>query len=146
MSVIKLVLYDSQVKIVDKLVTLGSLSALAITVDSYNLVEISYYAQRLIALSQTKSNVLTAIVDKAKYLPEYDIYLSVPGFSDKTVVSLISELADLHRFATSNKLNAFIGIDLIFNDSGEYKSSGFITKQGNKIARKGVVQSCWNHL
>ena len=88
MSVIKLVLYDSQVKIVDKLVTLGSLSALAITVDSYNLVEISYYAQRLIALSQTKSNVLTAIVDKAKYLPEYDIYLSVPGFSDKTVVSI----------------------------------------------------------
>ena len=98
-------------KIVDKLVTLGSLSAPAVTVDSYNLVEISYYAHRLIALSQTKSDVLTAMMDKASDSPEYDIYQSVPGFSDKTVVSLIAELGDLHRFATSNKLNAFVGIN-----------------------------------
>ncbi|MDI6668137.1 transposase [Leuconostoc falkenbergense] len=83
-------------------------------------------------------------MDKARDLPEYDIYQSVPGFSNKTVVSLIAELGDLHRFATSNTLNAFVGIDLRFNDSDEYKSSGFITKRGNTIARKVLFKAIVN--
>lgn len=37
-------------------------------------------------------------------------------------MSLIAELGDLHRFRTANKLNAFVGIDLRFNDSGDYKA------------------------
>jgi transposase len=131
-------------KIVDKLVYLGNLSAPAVTLDSYNVIAVRYYAQRLIALSQNKNAVLETMVEKAKALPEYDIYQSIPGFSDKTVVSLIAELGDLHRFATSNKLNAFVGIDLRFNDSGEYKSSGFITKRGNKIARKVLFKAIGN--
>lgn len=97
-------------RLVDKLVALGSLSAPAVAVASYNVTEVRYYAQRLIALSQSKANVLATMVDQAKDLPEYDIYQSIPGFSDKTVVSLIAELGDLHRFATSNKLNAFVGM------------------------------------
>ena len=60
------------------------------------------------------------------------------------MVSLIAELGDLHRFATSNKLNAFVGIDLRFNDSGDYKSSGFITKRGNTIARKVLFKAISN--
>ena len=131
-------------RLVDKLVALGSLSAPAVTVDSYNVIEVRYYAQRLIALSQSKANVLATMVDQTKDLPEYDIYQSIPGFSDKTVVTLIAELGDLHRFATSNKLNAFVGIDLRFNDSGEYKSSCFITKRGNTIARKVLFKAIGN--
>ncbi|WP_273715848.1 transposase, partial [Leuconostoc mesenteroides] len=131
-------------RLVDKLVALGSLSAPAVAVASYNVTEVRYYAQRLIALSQSKANVLATMVDQTKDLPEYDIYQSIPGFSDKTVVSLIAELGDLHRFATSNKLNAFVGIDLRFNDSGDYKSSGFITKRGNTIARKVLFKAISN--
>ena len=84
------------------------------------------------------------MVVKAKDLPEQDIYQSTPGLSDKTLVSLIAELGDLHRFATSNKLNAFVGIDLRFNDSGEYKSSGFITKRDNTIVRKVLFKDISN--
>ena len=51
-----------------------------------------YYAKRLLELHETKANIMTAMVAKAKDLPEYGIYQSIPGFSDKTVVSLIAEL------------------------------------------------------
>lgn len=135
-------------RLVDKLVALGSLSApavaVAVAVASYNITEVRYYAQRLIALSQSKANVLATMVDQTKDLPEYDIYQSIPGFSDKTVVSLIAELGDLYRFTTSNKLNAFVEIDIRFNDSGDYKSSGFITKRGNTIARKVLFKAISN--
>lgn len=83
-------------RLVDKLVSLGSLSAPEVTVDSCHVVEVRYYVQRLIALSQTKSDALATMNGKAKNLPEYDIYQSVPGFSDKTIVSLTVELGDLH--------------------------------------------------
>ncbi|MGY3754840.1 IS110 family transposase [Leuconostoc lactis] len=106
-------------RLVDKLVALGSLSAPAVAVASYNVTEVRYYAQRLIALSQSKANVLATVVDQTKNLPEYDIYQSIPGFSDKTVVSLIAEL-------------------------GDYKSSGFITKRGNTIARKVLFKAISN--
>ncbi|CAK1240958.1 transposase [Fructobacillus evanidus] len=59
-------------------------------------------------------------------------------------VSLIAELGDLNRFKTSNQLNAFIGIDLRFNDSGQYQSSGFITERGNHIARKVLFKAIGN--
>ncbi|MCT4412057.1 IS110 family transposase, partial [Leuconostoc falkenbergense] len=41
-------------------------------------------------------------------------------------------------------LNAFVGIDLRFNDSGDYKSSGFITKRGNTIAREVLFKAISN--
>lgn len=59
-------------------------------------------------------------------------------------MSLIAELGDLHRFRTANKLNAFFGIDLRFNDSGDYKSTGFITKRGNSTARKVLFRAISN--
>lgn len=131
-------------RIVDKLVLLGNPSAPAVTIDSYNFTEVRYYAQRLIELSQTKDYVLASMVDNAKDLPEYDIYQIVPGFSYKPVVSLIAEFGDLQRFATSNQLNAFFGINLRFDDSAKYKSAGFITKRGNTIARKVMLRTIGN--
>ncbi len=70
--------------------------------------------------------------------------MSIPGFAETTSVSLIGELGDIRRFKTANKLNAFIGIDLRFNDSGNYKSSGFITKRGNHLARKILFKAIGN--
>lgn len=92
----------------------------------------------------TSEHVLANMVEKTKDLPEYEIYQGIPECSDKTVVTLIAELGDLHRSATSTKLNAFVGIHSRFNDSGEYKSSGFITKGGNTIVRKVLFKAISN--
>lgn len=81
------------------------------------------------------------MVDKTTYLPEYEIYHIIPGLSDKRVVTLIVEADDLHRFATSKKLSAFIRIESRFNNSGEYKDSDFITRGGNTIAREVLFKA-----
>ena len=84
------------------------------------------------------------MLDKTTYLPEYEIYHIISGFSDKRVVTLIAEAGDLHRFATSKKLSAFVGIDSRFNDSGEYNCSEFITKGGNTIFKELLFKAISN--
>ncbi|MHA8262164.1 IS110 family RNA-guided transposase [Lactobacillaceae bacterium Melli_B3] len=131
-------------KLANKIINMASISSPAVRFDSHNNDQVIYYAKRLIELLNAKQDVINQMIALSKDLPEFDIYQSIPGFSDKTVVSLIAELGDLRRFSTPNKLNAFVGIDLRFNDSGEDKSSGFITKRGNKIVRKVLFKSIGN--
>ncbi|GAP00958.1 transposase [Fructobacillus fructosus] len=131
-------------RITKRLVSLASQAAPAVTMHSHTVYQVRYYSSQLVALMQEKDAVLNEMINQSRGLPEFEIYMSIPGLSDKTVVSLIAELGDITRFQTSNKLNAFIGIDLRFNDSGQYHSSGFITKRGNHIARKVLFKAIGN--
>lgn len=72
----------------------------------------------------------------AKGVEEVDIISSIPGIGKATALSIVSEFRDIRRFSTFQKMNAFAGIDIRFNDSGQLKTSGFITKRGNGVLRK----------
>lgn len=123
-------------KITRKLVTLASISYPAVAFTSDLIYQVRHWANQLSSLTIEKNKTIRKMVSLAKNLPEYDILMSIPGFAETTVVSLIGELGDIRRFKTPNQINAFIGIDLRFNDSGNYKSAGCITKRGDAIARK----------
>ncbi|WP_367377082.1 transposase [Levilactobacillus cerevisiae] len=70
--------------------------------------------------------------------------MSIPGFAEKTVVRLIGELGDIRRFGSSNKLNAFIGIDLRHYESGNFIAADHISKRGNHIARAVLYRAISN--
>lgn len=57
---------------------------------------------------------------------------------------LIGELGDIRRFGSSNKLNAFVGIDLRHYESGNYIASDQISKRGNHIARAVLYRAITN--
>lgn len=76
------------------------------------------------------------MVQLSKPLPEYNILLSIPGIAKTTTTSIIGELGNVHRFHSANQINAFIGIDLIHYESGNFLSEEHITKRGNPYARK----------
>jgi len=61
---------------------------------------------------------------------------SIPGVGPITAVSFISEVGDINRFQSSEKLTAYIGIDPRTHLSGtSIKGKGYITKRGNTILR-----------
>ncbi|KJU73319.1 transposase, partial [Pediococcus damnosus LMG 28219] len=64
-------------------------------------------------------------------LNEIPILQSIPGFGIKTAVCLLAELGDISRFHSSNAINAYIGIDLIQYQSGDYEMGQHIRKRGN---------------
>jgi transposase len=127
-----------------KLFKLAHLTAATVSANSYEVKVIHKLATQLMSLHHEKQEIIDRMVKLCEPLPEYRILMSIPGFAETTSVSLIGELGDIRRFKTANKLNAFIGIDLRFNDSGNYKSSGFITKRGNHLARKILFKAIGN--
>ena len=127
-----------------KLTKLASLAAPVVPVGSFEVEIVHDLSLQAANLHQTKRTIISRMVDLCEPLPEFQILQSIPGFAETTSVSVIAELGDIRRFKTANKLNAFIGIDLRFNDSGNYKSNGFITKRGNAVARKILFKSIGN--
>ncbi|MFB9770750.1 IS110 family transposase [Lactiplantibacillus modestisalitolerans] len=113
-------------------------SSPAIEPSSCILDQTRYYGQALLALATKQAEVINRMVKKAKEakLPELAIYQSIPGIGLKTAVCLTAELGDLHRFTSSSKINAYVGIDLVVYESGNYRGERHITKHGNPYARK----------
>ncbi|WP_260360619.1 hypothetical protein [Leuconostoc pseudomesenteroides] len=63
--------------------SMGQISAPAVAANSYNVAQVIYYAKRLIELYGTKGDILNAMVDKAKDLPESAFIKAFQGFRIK---------------------------------------------------------------
>jgi len=127
-----------------ELLKLGRRSYPGEAVSSPMLDQTRYHAKRLSDLDELKDKIIEQMVALAKPLPEFSILLSIPGFAEKTVVRLIGELGDIRRFGSSNKLNAFVGIDLRHYESGNFIASDHISKRGDHIARAILYRAIGN--
>lgn len=138
----KVMKYDSVCqKLAQKLKAIALTTTVSVDVDSYALTELRYWAQKVLELGQVKERILQEMVTASSEMNEVKILRSIPGLGDLAAVGLVAELGDIRRFTTPQKMNAFVGIDLIFNDSGQLKTSGFISKKGNSVARKLLYTS-----
>lgn len=131
-------------RISEKLFKLAARSYPAVRIDSHMVYEVQSICRQLVEVSDEQNSVTALMIEQAKPLAEFAIYMSIPGFAEKTTVGLLGELGNIRRFDTPNQINAYIGIDLRFNDSGDYKSSGVITKRGNPYARKILFKAIGN--
>lgn len=130
----------TKVKLIKKLKAVSVHTAVAADVDSYAVTELMYWANRVLELTSLKEKVISEMMDESKDLEEVELLETIPGIAASTAVTLVAELGDIRRFKTPQKLNAFVGIDIRFGDSGQVKTSGCITKRGNGFARKQLYQ------
>ncbi|TYC47892.1 IS110 family transposase [Weissella muntiaci] len=120
----------------EKLKHLASKTAVSVAVDSYALEEVRYWANRILQLAQMKQAMLDEMYQVAESLDEVKVLESIPGIGLAGTLGLVAELGDIKRFSRPQKINAFLGLDIRFNDSGQLTTRGFITKRGNSAARK----------
>jgi transposase len=73
----------------------------------------------------------------------YKDYRKIPGFGPKIARILVQEIGDTRQFSNEEKLFAFCGLTPREHSSGEHKRLGHITRQGNPILRKVLVQAAW---
>ncbi|WWY82641.1 IS110 family transposase (plasmid) [Pediococcus pentosaceus] len=76
------------------------------------------------------------MTELGKSLPAFKLLQTIPGIGGSTAIRLISELGDMRRFNTRQKLNSSVGIDTTEVDSGDHQSARHITKHGNPHARR----------
>lgn len=65
---------------------------------------------------------------------------SICGISDKSAMGVKAIIGDINDFESPDKLAAYVGLCPRVNNSNETVSHGRITKRGNKLIRKLLVQ------
>ncbi len=73
--------------------------------------------------------------------PRAKLAMSMPGISHITAQTIISELVDIKRFATPEKLVSYVGLVPSRRDSADRHRGGGITKQGSAWLRRVMVNS-----
>jgi len=68
---------------------------------------------------------------------------TIPGIGPRTAEALVAAIDDPHRFRCGKELGAYFGLVPRQFESGQMSRQGRITKQGNKLVRKLLVEASW---
>jgi transposase len=84
------------------------------------------------------------IAQQALSWPEIRRLMTVPGVNLICAASFIAAIGNPHRFLTSRKLVAYLGLDPRVKQSGDEPArSGRISKRGSPSARWALVEAAW---
>ncbi len=67
------------------------------------------------------------------------------GIDTLTAMSILAELHDFRRFASAPALMAYLGLVPGENSSGEKHRRGRITRTGNALVRRVLVETAWHY-
>lgn len=119
----------------EKLLLFAKNSYPAAQVDSILVDEVKDYSRALINLTIKKEDLKKKLIKLGEKIPDFEIISSMPGIGDLSAAMMLGEIGDFARFDTANQLNAYVGIDLIRYQSGQYLRKDHINKRGNPKAR-----------
>jgi transposase len=88
---------------------------------------------------------LPRVVAGWRWAPVVNALMSLRGVALLTAATLVAELGDLHRFATAPQLMGYLGLVPSEDSTGDKRHQGGITKMGNGIARKALIEAAWNY-
>jgi transposase len=89
--------------------------------------------------------LIGAVVEGWRWQPVVAALLSLRGVALLTGATLVAELGDLERFETAPQLMSYLGLCPGEHTTGADRQQGGITKMGNGIARKAMIEAAWNY-
>jgi transposase len=102
---------------------------------------ISEAAQRL----ERYEKHLPGVVAGWRWEPVVRALMSLRGVALLNATTLVAELGDLHRFETAGRLMSYLGLVPSEDTTGDDRQQGGITKMGNGIARKALIEAAWHY-
>jgi transposase len=88
---------------------------------------------------------IASVVEGWRWQPVVKALMSLRGVALLTGATLVAELGDLERFASAPQLMSYLGLCPGEHTSGATRKQGGITKLGNGIARKAMIEAAWNN-
>jgi transposase len=104
-----------------------------------HLSELMHIRQILAELNRA----IRALATTDSYRSNAQILKTVPGISTLTAMTLLTELYDINRFKTLDKLCGYVGLIPDTNSSGETDRKTGITDRRNAHLRRIVIESAW---
>jgi len=111
-----------------------------VVVDDY-LLAIDHLAARLIELDAR----LTEIAQADPYREPVAWLRCFRGIDTLTGILILAELHDFRRFQSPRALMAYLGLVPGENSSGEKHRRGRITRTGNTLVRRLLVETAWHY-
>jgi transposase len=88
---------------------------------------------------------LPRVIPGWRWEPVVKALMSLRGLALLTAATLVAELGDLQRFATARQLMGYLGLVPSEDSTGKERRQGGITKMGNGIARRALIEAAWNY-
>ena len=88
---------------------------------------------------------IASVVAGWRWQPVVQALMSLRGVALLTGATLVAELGDLNRFETAPQLMSYLGLCPSEQTSGQDRQQGGLTKLGNGIARKAMIEAAWNN-
>ena len=104
------------------------------------------HLEELTHLRQIIANLNRAILSLSRteeYRADVLLLKSVPGISTLTAMILLTELADISRFSSLDKLASYAGLVPDIKSSGETEYATGITFRRNAALRGLLIESSW---
>lgn len=79
----------------------------------------------------------------AKYNPQIQRVMTIPGVGRKTAEALVAAIDDPHRFKNARHLSSYLGMTPKQYQSGETDRSGRISKRGPRQLRAMLLECAW---
>ncbi len=109
-------------------------------VDDYQLA-IDHTEARLLELDAR----LAELAEQAPYREPVGWLRCFRGIDTLTAMLILAELHDFRRFGSARALMAFLGLVPGEDSSGEKHRRGRITKMGNALVRRVLVEASWHY-
>jgi transposase len=78
-----------------------------------------------------------------EYRTDVALLKTVPGIGSLGAMVLLTELYDISRFGSLDKLSSYVGLIPDTDSSGEKERQGGITKRRNVILRSLLIEAAW---
>lgn len=88
---------------------------------------------------------LPGVVAGWRWEPVVRALMSLRGLALLNASTLVAELGDLERFATAPQLMGYLGLVPSEDTTSDDRRQGGITKMGNGIARRALIEAAWNY-
>lgn len=83
---------------------------------------------------------------QGKQYMEIKLLTTIPGIGIYSALIILSEIGDIHRFSSEEKLFSYAGVVPSVHQTGEHIYHGHITKQGSKHLRWILTEAVRIHL
>jgi transposase len=89
---------------------------------------------------------INALSRSQRYDKQVKLLITVPGIGRWTAMIFLTEIEDIFRFKSLDKLCAYIGLIPNTRSSGDKEGIGPMTKRGNGILKNHLIESAWMAL
>jgi len=109
-------------------------AALALMVKEYELIR---------DLERGHMKQLRSLFKTERYAKEMQLLCSVPGVGFLSAILIMTEIGDIKRFSSCDKLAFYVGLVPGTDSSGDSERANQRTKRGNKRLRTTLIECAW---